>query len=99
MRGLARKLRPLVLTTGLLFNLRNLSTKTCCCIWCNRGAGVCGETRCQAHEVAVIGAPGAPNSQLIPVRSRREVIRTWASLAAIGRFAKGLGVRGFVVEL
>ena len=42
---------------------------------------------------------GGPHSRLIPVRSRREVIRTWASLTAIGRFAEGLGVRGFAVEL
>ncbi len=42
---------------------------------------------------------GGPHSRLIPVRSRREVIRTWASLTAVGRFAEGLGVRGFAVEL
>ena len=42
---------------------------------------------------------GGPHLRLIPVRSRREVIRTWASLTAVGRFAEGLGVRGFVVEL
>ena len=42
---------------------------------------------------------GGPHARLIPVRSRREVIRTWASLTAVGRFAEGLGVRGFAVEL
>ena len=42
---------------------------------------------------------GGPHSRLITVRSRREVIRTWASLTAVGRFAEGLGVRGFAVEL
>ena len=42
---------------------------------------------------------GGPHSRLIPVRSRREVIRTWASLTAVGRFAERLGVRGFAVEL
>ena len=42
---------------------------------------------------------GGPHSRLILVRSRREVIRTWASLTAVGRFAEGLGVRGFSVEL
>lgn len=42
---------------------------------------------------------GGPNSRWIPVRSRREVIRTWASLTAVGRFAEGLGVREFAVEL
>ena len=42
---------------------------------------------------------GGPHSRLIPVRSRREVVRTWASLTAIGRFAEGLGVRSYIVEL
>ena len=42
---------------------------------------------------------GGSHSRLIAVRSRREVIRTWASLTAGGRFAEGLGVRGFAVEL
>ena len=42
---------------------------------------------------------GGPHSRLIPVRSRREASRTWASLTAVGRFAEGLGVRGFAVEL
>ena len=42
---------------------------------------------------------GGPHSRLIPVRSRREEVRTWASLTAIGRFAEGLGIRGFAVEL
>ncbi|KMM77654.1 hypothetical protein [Pseudomonas deceptionensis] len=42
---------------------------------------------------------GGTHSRLIPVRSRREAIRTWASLTAVGRFAEGLGVRGFAVEL
>lgn len=35
----------------------------------------------------------------LPVRSRREPLRLWASLTAVERFAKGLGVRGFSVEL
>lgn len=35
----------------------------------------------------------------LPVRSRREPIRTWASLTAIGRFAEAQGIRGFTVEL
>ncbi|WP_371926205.1 hypothetical protein [Pseudomonas sp. FSL R10-0071] len=42
---------------------------------------------------------GGPHSRLIAVRSRREAIRTWASLTAVGRFAERLGVRGFAVEL
>lgn len=35
----------------------------------------------------------------LPVRSRREPVRVWASLTAVGRFAEGLGVRDFRVEL
>lgn len=42
---------------------------------------------------------GGPNSRLVPVRSRRERVRTWASLTAVGRFADGIGLRGFAVEL
>ena len=42
---------------------------------------------------------GGPYSRLITVRSRREVIRTWASLTAVGRFAEALGIKGFAVEL
>lgn len=42
---------------------------------------------------------GGASARLVPVRSRREPIRTWASLTAVGRFAESLGVRGFRVEL
>ncbi|SER26331.1 hypothetical protein SAMN04244573_03242 [Azotobacter beijerinckii] len=35
----------------------------------------------------------------LPVRSRREPLRRWASLTAVERFAAGLGVRSFLVEL
>ncbi|SFB46168.1 hypothetical protein SAMN04244571_02979 [Azotobacter beijerinckii] len=35
----------------------------------------------------------------LPVRSRREPLRRWASLTAVERFAQGLGVRSFLVEL
>lgn len=35
----------------------------------------------------------------LPVRSRREPLRRWASLTAVERFAQGLGVRAFLVEL
>jgi hypothetical protein len=30
---------------------------------------------------------GGPAARLVPVRSRREAIRTWASLTAVGKFA------------
>lgn len=42
---------------------------------------------------------GSSSARLIPVRSRREKLRTWASLTAVGRFADGIGLRGFAVEL
>lgn len=42
---------------------------------------------------------GGPTSRLVPVRSRREPLRTWASLTAVGRFADAVGLRGFTVEL
>jgi len=42
---------------------------------------------------------GGAGSRWLPVRSRREALRTWASLTAVGRFAEGLGVKGFAVEL
>lgn len=31
---------------------------------------------------------GGPTASLVPVRSRREPLRTWASLTAVGRFAE-----------
>ncbi|TPG85995.1 hypothetical protein EAH72_34735 [Pseudomonas caspiana] len=42
---------------------------------------------------------GGPAARLVPVRSKREKVRTWASLTAVGRFADGIGLRGFSVEL
>lgn len=42
---------------------------------------------------------GGTGSRWLPVRSRREALRTWASLTAIGRFADSLGVKSFAVEL
>lgn len=42
---------------------------------------------------------GGAGSRWLPVRSRREVLRTWASLTAVGRFAEGIGIKGFAVEL
>lgn len=38
-------------------------------------------------------------SRLWALRSRREALRVFASLTALGRFAEGLGVRAFTVEL
>jgi len=42
---------------------------------------------------------GGAGSRWLPVRSRREALRTWASLTAVGRFAEGMGIKGFGVEL
>ena len=42
---------------------------------------------------------GGAGSRWLPVRSRREALRTWASLTAVGRFAEGLGVKAFAVDL
>jgi hypothetical protein len=42
---------------------------------------------------------GGSGARWVPVRSRREKVRTWASLTAAGRFADGIGLRGFSVEL
>lgn len=35
----------------------------------------------------------------LPVRSRREPLRIWASLTAVERFAASAGIRTFSVEL
>ena len=42
---------------------------------------------------------GSSGGRWVPVRSRRETLRTWASLTAVGRFAHNVGLRGFSVEL
>lgn len=42
---------------------------------------------------------GGGSSRMIPLRSRREPVRTWASLTAVGRFAESVGLLEFRVEL
>lgn len=42
---------------------------------------------------------GGAGSRWLPVRSRREALRTWTSLTAVGRFAEGIGIKTFGVEL
>ncbi|MBC3207915.1 hypothetical protein HU755_14025 [Pseudomonas sp. SWRI111] len=42
---------------------------------------------------------GSSGARWVPVRSRRERLRTWASLTAVGRFADSIGLKGFSVEL
>lgn len=38
-------------------------------------------------------------SQWLPVRSRREPVRLWRSLTAVGRFCAGVGIKVLTVEL
>lgn len=42
---------------------------------------------------------GRIGSYWLPVRSRREPVRTWASLTAVGRFCEAQGIRSLTVEL
>jgi len=42
---------------------------------------------------------GGSSTRWVPVRSRRERLRTWASSTVVGRFAENIGIRGFSVEL
>ncbi|MDI2145507.1 hypothetical protein KBJ94_26040 [Pseudomonas sp. ITA] len=42
---------------------------------------------------------GGSGARWVPVRSRREPLRTWASLTAVGRFAESVGLSEFRVEL
>lgn len=35
----------------------------------------------------------------LPIRSRREPVRVWRSLTAVGRFCEGVGIRSMTVEL
>ena len=35
----------------------------------------------------------------LPVRSRREPVRLWRSLTAVGRFCEGVGIKVLTVEL
>ncbi|BBP71099.1 hypothetical protein PHLH6_31030 [Pseudomonas sp. Seg1] len=42
---------------------------------------------------------GGSGARWVPVRSRREQLRTWSSLTAVWRFADSVGMKGFSVEL
>lgn len=42
---------------------------------------------------------GGSGAHWVPVRSRREGMRTWASLTAVGRFANNVGLQEFNVKL
>lgn len=60
-----------------------------------------------AREFRVTRGPGGEGWTLstrlgavwLPVRSRREPVRLWASLTAVERFATSAGIRAFSVEL
>jgi len=53
----------------------------------------------QAEKWTLAVRLGGAGSRWLPVRSRREALRTWASLTAVGRFAESAGIRAFQVEL
>jgi len=42
---------------------------------------------------------GRLGASWLPVRSRREPVRVWASLTAVERFCTSIGVRQLLVEL
>lgn len=42
---------------------------------------------------------GRIGASWLPIRSRREPVRVWASLTAVGRFCEAQGIREFSVEL
>lgn len=42
---------------------------------------------------------GGPTARLIPVRSKREPVKTWASLDTLVKFAEECGLDGVRVEL
>lgn len=42
---------------------------------------------------------GRIGASWLPIRSRREPVRLWASLTAIGRFCESQGIRNLNVEL
>jgi hypothetical protein len=42
---------------------------------------------------------GGPTARLIPVRSKRDQVKTWAKLDTLVKFAEEVGLEGFRVEL
>lgn len=42
---------------------------------------------------------GGPSARLIPVRSKREPVKTWASLDTLVKFAEDCGLDGLRIEL
>lgn len=60
---------------------------------------VVGRVKGDNHRWTLSVRLGGPTARLIPVRSRREPLRIWASLTAAGKYADSVGLRGFTVEL
>lgn len=42
---------------------------------------------------------GGPSSRLIPVRSKRDAVKTWASLDTLAKFAEDVGLAEVRVEV
>ncbi|MEX7554454.1 hypothetical protein [Pseudomonas monteilii] len=42
---------------------------------------------------------GGPTARLIPVRSKRDLVNTWAKLDTLVRFAEEAGLEGLTIEL
>ncbi|MFG0501075.1 hypothetical protein ACF8GD_00210 [Pseudomonas putida] len=42
---------------------------------------------------------GGPTARLIPVRSKRDLVKTWASLDTLVKFAEECGLEGVRIEL
>ena len=42
---------------------------------------------------------GGPTARLIPVRSKRDAVKTWAKVDTLVKFAEEVGLEGFRVEL
>lgn len=41
---------------------------------------------------------GGPTARLIPVRSKRDAVKTWAKVDTLVKFAEEVGLEGFRVE-
>ena len=59
-------------------------------------AGRWGEDRSQWTLSIRVGGPAA---RLIPIRSKREAVKTWAKLDTLVKFAEEAGLEGLRVEL
>jgi hypothetical protein len=60
---------------------------------------VVGRIQGDDHQWSLSVRLGGPTARLVPVRSRREPLRIWSSLSAVGKYLDKVGVVGFSVEL